>query len=471
MRIISIKYCLLAGSMFIGLASTILHAGERPNLIVIMTDDQGYADVGFNGCEDIPTPHIDSIAEQGVRFSNGYVTYPVCGPSRAGFITGRYQQRFGFERNPQYRTGDPNMGLPLSEETIADVLKKVGYTSGIVGKWHLGAHRDLHPLSRGFDFFHGHLGGGHNYFPEMLTIKDSEAATDEPQSYRTWILRNYEPVEPTKYLTDDFSDAAVEFIEMNKENPFFLFLSYNAPHTPMQATEAYLARFPDIKEAKRRTYAAMVSAVDDGVGRVLAKLEEHGLDDNTLVFFLSDNGGSPKNASLNTPLRGHKSDVWEGGYRVPFALRWSGRLEAGAVYERPVSSLDILGTIAGITGVSISSERPLDGVNLVPFLDGDKQGDPHQALYLRKWDQQRYAVRKGDHKLVIPVKGGKPQLFHLAEDIAEKKNVIGSERDIAKELEALRLQRGSQLIEPRFLGLIHTDAWKKKAKKEAAKRN
>ena len=279
------------------------------------------------------------------------------------------------------------------------------------------------------------------------------------------------PVEPAKYLTDDFSDAAVEFIEMNKENPFFLFLSYNAPHTPMQATEAYLARFPDIKDAKRRTYAAMVSAVDDGVGRVLAKLEEHGLDDNTLVFFLSDNGGSPKNASLNTPLRRHRSDVWEGGYRVPFALRWSGRLEAGAVYERPVSSLDILGTIAGITRVSISSERPLDGVNLVPFLDGDKQGDPHQALYLRKWDQQRYAVRKGDHKLVIPVKGGKPQLFHLAEDIAEKKNVIGSERDIAKELEALRLQWGSQLIEPRFLGLIHTDAWKKKAKKESAKRN
>jgi arylsulfatase A-like enzyme len=458
MRITTIKYYLLAG--LIGLASTILHAGQRPNLIVIMTDDQGYADVGFNGCKDIPTPHIDSIAEQGVRFSNGYVTYSVCGPSRAGFITGRYQQRFGFERNPQYRTGDPNMGLPLSEETIADVLKKVGYTSGIVGKWHLGAHRDLHPLSRGFDFFHGHLGGGHNYFPEMLTIKDSEAATDEPQSYRTWILRNHVPVEPTKYLTDDFSDAAVEFIEMNKENPFFLFLSYNAPHTPMQATEAYLARFPDIKDEKRRTYAAMVSAVDDGVGRVLAKLEELGLDDNTLIFFLSDNGGSPKNASLNTPLRGHKSDVWEGGYRVPFALRWSGRLEAGAVYERPVSSLDILGTIAGITGVAISAERPLDGVNLIPFLEEEMQ-----------WDQQRYAVRKGDHKLVIPAKGGEPQLFNLADDIAEKRNIIRSERDIAKELEALRLRWNSELMEPRFLGLIHTDAWKKKAKKEAAKGN
>jgi arylsulfatase A-like enzyme len=469
MRNISIKHYLLAG--LTALASMILHAGEKPNLIVIMTDDQGYADVGFNGCTDIPTPNIDTIADQGVRFSSAYVSYPVCGPSRAGFITGRYQQRFGFERNPQYRTGDPNMGLPKSEETIAEVLKKAGYTSGIVGKWHLGAHPDLHPLSRGFDFFHGHLGGGHNYFPELLTIKESEAAINEPQSYETWILRNHEPVEPTKYLTDDFSDAAVEFIDMNKENPFFLFLSYNAPHTPMQATEEYLARFPDIKDKKRRTYAAMVSAVDDGVGQVLAKLDELDLADNTLVFFLSDNGGSSKNASINTPLRGHKSDVWEGGHRVPFALRWSGRLEAGSVYERPVSSLDILGTIAGITGVAISEERPLDGVNLVPFLDEEEQGDPHDALYLRKWDQQRYVVRKGDHKLVIPTKGGKAQLFNLADDISEKKNIIGSERKVARELEKLRLEWDAELMEPRFLGLIHTDAWKKRAKKNAKKTN
>jgi arylsulfatase A-like enzyme len=465
MRTTSIKYYLLAG--LTALAGSILTAGERPNLIVIMTDDQGYADVGFNGCTDIPTPHIDTIAGQGVRFSNGYVSYPVCGPSRAGFMTGRYQQRFGFERNPQYRTGDPNMGLPLSEETIAEVLKKAGYTSGIVGKWHLGAHPDLHPLSRGFDFFHGHLGGGHNYFPEMLTIKKSEDAINEPQSYQTWILRNHEPVEPTKYLTDDFSDAAVEFIEMSKDEPFFLFLSYNAPHTPMQATEEYLARFPDIKDKKRRTYAAMVSAVDDGVGRVLAKLDELELADNTLVFFLSDNGGSSKNASINTPLRGHKSDVWEGGHRVPFALRWSGRIEAGTVYERPVSSLDILGTMAGITGVEIAEERPLDGVNLMPFLDKEEAGDPHHALYLRKWDQQRYVVRRGDHKLVIPTKGGKPQLFNLADDIGEKKNIIWDERKVAKELEELRLQWDSELMEPRFLGLIHTDAWKKKAKKKA----
>jgi len=216
---------------------------DRPNLIVIMADDLGYADVGFNGCQDIPTPHIDSIAAGGIKFTSGYVSYSVCGPSRAGFITGRYQQRFGFERNPQYRPADSNMGLPLSEETLATVLKKVGYTSGIVGKWHLGAHPKLHPLKRGFDFFYGHLGGGHRYFPDELTIKNSYGDIEEPGSYKTWILRNHKPVEPTKYLTDEFSYAAVEFVEAHKNKPFFLFLAYNAPHTPLQATEEYLARF------------------------------------------------------------------------------------------------------------------------------------------------------------------------------------------------------------------------------------
>jgi arylsulfatase A-like enzyme len=459
-----IKSLLLTGCLAVhGFA---LHAAGPPNLVVIMTDDQGYADVGFNGCKDIPTPNIDKIAGQGIRFTNGYVTYPVCGPSRAGFMTGRYQQRFGFERNPQYRPADPNMGLPRSEETIAEVLQKAGYTSGIVGKWHLGAHPELHPLSRGFDFFHGHLGGGHNYFPELLTIKDSYDTKDEPDSYKTWILRNHEPVEPRKYLTDEFSDAAVEFIESSKDAPFFLFLSYNAPHTPMQATEEYLARFPDIEDPKRRTYAAMVSAVDDGVGRVLAKLEELDLDENTLVFFLSDNGGSPKNASVNTPLRGHKSDVWEGGYRVPFALQWKGKLPEGIDYDNPVSSLDILATIAGLAAVPASPERPLDGVNLVPYLTGEKEGAPHDLILLRKWDQKRYAVRKGDYKLVIPGKDKRPVLFNLASDIAEEDNIISSHKEIAAELEAIRIEWDAELMEPRFLGLIHTDAWKKRANKK-----
>ncbi len=439
---------------------------SKPNLIVIMTDDMGYADVGFNGCKDIPTPNIDRIADQGVICTNGYVAYSVCGPSRAGFMTGRYQQRFGFERNPQYKPSDPNMGLPRSEETIAEVLNKVGYTSGIVGKWHLGAHPTLHPLNRGFDFFHGHLGGGHQYLPEALTIKDSYMANDEPDSYKTWILRNHEPQEPTKYLTDDFSDAAVEFVESNKDKPFFLFLAFNAPHTPLQATEKYLSRVTEIKDQKRRTYAAMVSAVDDGVGRVLEKLDEHGLAEDTIVVFLSDNGGpTTKNASRNTPLRGGKGDVWEGGYRVPFAMRWSGHVPAGTDYDEPVSSLDILATIAGITHAPIASDRPLDGVNLIPYLQGKQKGQPHEVLYLRKWDQKRYAVRKGDYKLVINSENNKPELYNLETDIAETNNIIRSNPEIAEELDQLRLNWVSELMEPRFLGLIHTDSWQKKSKK------
>ena len=448
------------------LAAVLLSAApSRPNLIVIMTDDMGYADVGFNGCTDIPTPNIDRIANQGVKCTSGYVAYPVCGPSRAGFMTGRYQQRFGFERNPQYKTDDPNMGLPKTEETIATVLKKVGYTSGIVGKWHLGAHPTLHPLGRGFDFFYGHLGGGHQYMPEMLDIKESNQATNEPESYRTWILRNHEPQKPEKYLTDAFSDAAVEFVESNKDNPFFLFLAYNAPHGPLQATEKYLSRFDDIEDQKRRTYAAMVSAVDDGVGRVLDKLDERGLANDTIVVFLSDNGGpTTKNGSRNTPLRGGKSDVWEGGYRVPFAIRWSGNLPAGMQYDKPVSSLDILATIAGITKAPVSGDRPLDGVNLIPFLTGTDQGAPHDILYLRKWDEKKYSIRKGEYKLVVQNQQA-PQLFNLDKDVSEMNNIIRQNPEIAEELEKLLREWEGELIEPIFLGLIHTDSWQNRSRR------
>jgi len=442
-----------------------------PNLIVIMADDLGYADVGFNGCEDIPTPHIDSIAANGVKFTNGYVSYPVCGPSRAGFMTGRYQQRFGFERNPQYQTGDPNMGLPKSETTIAEALGKVGYHCGVIGKWHLGAHESLHPLARGFDEFYGHLGGGHRYFPEELTIKDSMDATNEPESYQTWILRNHEPVKPTKYLTDEFSDEAVSFVERNKEKPFFLFLSYNAPHTPLQATEKYLSRFPDIKDPKRRTYAAMVSAVDDGAGRVLEALRKSGVEDNTLVFFLSDNGGPyQKNASRNTPLRGGKSDVWEGGHRVPFAVQWPAKLKKGAVCDFPVLSLDIFGTIAALSGARIAPQRPLDGVNLIPCLTGGKGGKPHDVTYLRKFDQQRYSVRMGDHKLVIPGPGKRAELYNLATDIAEETNLAAENPEKLAELEKLRKAWEAELMDPRFLGLIHSDSWKKKSQRQNKER-
>lgn len=433
-----------------------LEGAERPNLIVILADDLCYADVGFNGCEDIPTPHIDRIAAEGVRFSSAYVTYPVCGPSRAGLITGRYPQRFGFERNPQYRPGDPQMGVPLSEETLADVLKKVGYTSGVVGKWHLGAHASLHPLERGFDFFFGHLGGGHRYLPEELVIRRSEEAEDEWQSYRTWILRDHEPVAATQYLTDEFSDAAVEFIHAHPESPFFLFLSYNAPHAPLQATERYLARFPEIENPRRRTYAAMVSAVDDGVGRVLEALRELDLEEDTLVVFLSDNGGpEAANASDNGPLRGGKGDVWEGGFRVPMALRYPAAVKAGKTFSAPVSALDIFATIAALSDAPIAPARPLDGVNLLPFLTGDHAGSPHEAIYLRKFDQQQFALRGGDFKLVIPERGTAPKLFRPDQDLGETRDLAAAHPAVVSDLQTRLDAWTAELIDPVFLGLMY----------------
>ena len=439
----------------------------KPNMIVIMCDDLGYADVGFNGCKDIPTPHIDSIAQNGIRCTSGYVTYPVCGPSRAGFITSRYPQRFGFERNPQYQPNDPDMGLPREEKTIAELIKTTGYHCGIIGKWHLGAHIPTsHPMKRGFDEFYGHLGGGHTYFPEKLKIRRSQDATDEMESYRTWILKGYEPVPPRKYLTDDFSDEAVAFVERNRDCPFFLFLAYNAPHGPLEATPKYLNRFSHIDEPKRKTYAAMVSAVDDGVGRVLSELEKYKLLENTIVVFLSDNGGiTTKSGSSNFPLRGNKGEVWEGGFRVPFAIQWQGVLPKGSVYEYPVSSLDIGTTIVSVSGAEIPQDKPLDGVNLIPFLTGKDKSPPHPSIYLRKYDNNVFAVRNGNEKLVLSHKGASPQLFDLEEDISEVNDLAKQRPKRVEELEKLRRQWNDELIEPTFLGLIHRKGWGKKKKK------
>jgi len=427
---------------------------QKQNIIIILADDLGYADVGFNGCKDIPTPNIDRIATNGVKFTNGYVCFPVCGPSRAGLLTGRYPQRFGYERNPQYRPHDPKMGLPKEESTIAESLKQRGYISGIIGKWHQGADISNHPLNRGFDEFFGHLGGGHKYFPEDLTIKDSYVVdNDESKSYKTWIMRNHEPVQTKKYLTDEFSDEAVRFVEKHQKESFFLYLSYNAPHTPLQASQKYLDRFPNIVDKKRKTYAAMVSAVDDGVGRLLDRLESLHLDKNTLVYFLSDNGGPEQsNGSDNGPLREGKSSIYEGGYRVPFALQWKGTIKP-TVYDNPVSSLDIFATISALLKLPVNKKYPLDGVNTIPFITGKNNALPHEIIYLRKFDKQEYSVRYKDLKLVLK-KDSIPQLYNLKHDIGEQNNIAKQYPEEIKKIEALRKEWDSQLIAPIFEGLI-----------------
>jgi arylsulfatase A-like enzyme len=432
-----------------------LAASERraPNLIVIMTDDLGYADVGFNGGREIPTPQIDRIAAGGVVFSNAYVTFTVCSPSRAGFITGRYPQRFGYERNLAWRPHDPAAGIAVDETLLAAALRPAGYTSAVIGKWHLGAHENFHPLNRGFDEFFGHLGGGLRYFPEDLDIRDYREALNEPEGYRTWIVRNREPVRTTRYLTDEFSHEAVDFVRRQKDKPFFLFLSYNAPHAPLQAKKEDYAQFSHIKDEKRRIYAAMVAAVDRGVGELLDVLDGLKIADDTLIFFLSDNGGSGDNASSNRPLRGVKSNPWEGGFRVPFAARWPGVFPAGVTYAEPVSSLDIFATIAAANQLAAHPERPLDGVNLVPYVRGEQSGPPHAHIYLRMSGSGGYAMRKGDFKIVKSGKDKTPLLFNLRTDIAEAREISKDHPTLMEELLADYEAWNAQLIEPTIPGL------------------
>ncbi|NDV61493.1 sulfatase-like hydrolase/transferase [Puniceicoccales bacterium CK1056] len=422
----------------LGLLATQPLFAKNPNLIVILTDDQGYNDVGFNGGTEIPTPHIDTIASNGIRFTNGYVSYSVCGPSRAGLLTGRYQDRFGFTRNPTIDPSVPHAGIPLEEKNIAEVLSPTGYQSMIIGKWHMGSHPQNHPLNRGFDEFYGFLAGGHQYFPSELTLNDLSEVSKKWEWYRTKLLRDHTRVEETEYLTDAFSREAVSFVERQacSEKPFFLYLAYNAPHAPLQATEKYLKRFKHIKDKKRRTYAAMVSAVDDGVGLLLNALEEKELMEDTIIIFLSDNGGSSKNASDNTPLRDWKASLFEGGVRVPFAIQWKNHLPAGVDYDHPVISLDILPTIAELSGSPVSSERPLDGVNLIPFLTGEKEERPHEQLFWRTLQNDDWAIRKGDIKLVRSrTKEKKADLYDLARDMVESTDLSSSMKKEKNELQ------------------------------------
>jgi arylsulfatase A-like enzyme len=277
-------------------------------------------------------------------------------------------------------------------------------------------------------------------------------------------MRNDEPVKTTNYLTDAFSDEAVNFINRNKDKPFFLYLAYNAPHAPLEATEKYLSRFPNIKNPKRRTYAAMISAVDDGVGRVLAELRRQGLADNTLVFYLSDNGGPTEaNASNNHPLRGGKGSPWEGGWHVPFAVQWPGHLAKGVVYDQPVLSLDIFATMAALVNAPVNPERPLDGVNLLPYLTGQKAGAPHDTIYLRMYDKGAFAVRSGDDKLVIPKRGAAPELFNLSRDLGESQNLANEPemRPVLEKLDKQRADWNQQLVAPVFPGLMQLSGPKK----------
>ena len=300
-------------------ASLAVSAAEpKPNILLIVSDDHGYADTGFQGCKDIPTPHLDRLAREGLRCTSGYVTHPFCSPTRAALMTGRYQQRFGHENNPFYDPNDHREGLPTSERLLPALLRDAGYVTGWIGKWHLGAAPEFSPLKRGFVETFGFIGGGHRY----QNWKVNPAA-----EYQVPILRNGEPVEVTNHLTVAFGEAAAAFIRRHRAEPWFLYLAFNAPHTPHEPTQERLARFASITNTTRRAYAAQVSLLDDAIGETLAALRETGQPQRTLVFFFSDNGGPiTVNGSINAPLRAGKGTVYEGGIRVPFVVSWPGRL-------------------------------------------------------------------------------------------------------------------------------------------------
>ncbi len=400
---------------------------QQPNVILIVSDDQGYADVGFHGSQEIKTPQLDALAASGTICTAGYVTFPVCSPSRAGFLSGRSGARFGYDTNPDTKTENFHAaGLPLSERTLADAMKRAGYATGLVGKWHLGLSPYFHPNKRGFDDFFGFVGGGHQYW----------GWKPGKETYVADILRNSAVVPDTekRYLTDIFSDEAVAFVERHQAKPFFLYLAFNAPHAPLQASPEYLARVPHLT-GRRQIYAAMLLAVDDGVGRLRAKLKALGLEQNTLIYFTTDNGGPLEaNASDNTPLRGKKSQLWEGGIRVPYIVSWPGKIPAGKRYDQPVSTLDFMPTSLAAAGVSTQGMTAMEGVNLLPHLQGANPLAPHDKLFWRHINGS-WAVRAGDWKLIEDTEG-KRHLFNLVADLSEKNNLLASHPEIAARLMA-----------------------------------
>ncbi|MEY4239741.1 MAG: hypothetical protein RL339_2342, partial [Pseudomonadota bacterium] len=417
-----------------------------------------YRDVGFNGSTEIRTPNIDRIAREGVRFTRGYVTYPVCGPSRAGLLSGRCQSRFGFDRNPHGDRAVPRGGVPRTEEMVSELLKRGGYSTQLVGKWHMGTHPTLRPRNRGFDEFYGFIEGGHDYRPEATVFESLEDSKKPYDWYRSKLIDNGARVHFKKYLTEELSYRAVEFVSRKAaaaDQPFFLYLAYNAPHSPLQATDKYLSRYAHIQDPKRRTYAAMISAVDDGVGQLLDELDRKGIAQDTLIFFISDNGGvvtaetGEQSVADNGPLRGGKSQLFEGGVRVPFAVRWPRQLPGGKDYDRPVSTLDIFGTIASQTGIGAKPGRPIDGVDLVPYLKGEKAGDPQPALYWRMFDQGRHAMVVGDLKYVY--NGKQAVLFNLRTDPGETKPLLVTDKALIDRLGQLYANWNAQMArQPAF---------------------
>jgi arylsulfatase A-like enzyme len=448
---------------------------RKPNIIVILADDLGFNDVSFYGGGVagglVPTPNIDALGREGVNFTSGYAGNGTCAPSRAALMTGRYPTRFGYEFTPAplgfqrmighsgiggehptiYHTEREKdvpdfreLGLPNSEITIAKMLQGAGYHTLHFGKWHLGEMENQRPEVHGFDESLGFYAGASMFLPEDHPDAVNSKQDYDPIDKFLWAALPYgvrynsgEMFEPVGHMTDYLTDQALLSIKANRNRPFFMYLAYNTPHTPLQATRADYDALPQIKDHTMRVYGAMIRQLDRNVGRLMAELKAQGLDENTLVVFTSDNGGAHYIGleGLNTPYRGWKATFYEGGVRVPFFMRWPARIPAGSTYDAPISHFDIFATAAGAAGTALPSDRTIDGVDLIPFLTGAKPGNPHDRLF---WRSGPYVVvRAGAWKLQIEATSGLKALYDLASDPGEKTNLITVNPDKAAELTAM----------------------------------
>lgn len=448
----------------------------RPNIVLIIADDLGYGELGCQGNPQIPTPNIDAIANNGVRFTAGYVTAPNCSPSRAGILTGKYQTRFGYENNPiGHRNEYPLFGLPTDQKTMANALHDSGYATGLIGKWHLGGMADYHPERRGFDEFFGFMHEGHSFaypawnnvtsmyrrkvLPDGTTgrwrdgnvVYYTAMGYDEPPyDADNPIIRSSQPVEEESYLTDAFTREAISFIERKKNQPFFLEVAFNAVHSPMQAKNEILEEFSDIEDIQRRIFAGMLTSMDQGVGKIIQRLKDLDLEDNTIIIFLSDNGGPTKElTSSNLPLRGGKGQMYEGGIRIPFMMQWNGKIPAGMVYDMPVISLDILPTVAVAAGAEVPQD--IDGVDLMPFISGNKSTQAHEYLYWRQ--NRKTALRMRNWKIVSHAydqANPEWQLYNLSTDLSETNNLKQQHPQEFKELYHKWNELNGQMKKPIF---------------------
>ena len=413
---------------------------KQPNILLVLCDDLGYSDVGFNGSKDIRTPELDKLANNGTMFTSAYVAHPFCGPSRAALLTGRYPHTIGSQFNLAANGKSTGQGISTNEQFIAKTLQESGYYTGAIGKWHLGATQEFHPNQRGFADFYGFLAGGHNYFPEQYRTQYEKQKKANKKVIRDYILpleHNGKEVKETEYLTDAFSREASRFVKeaSSKKKPFFLYLAYNAPHVPLEAKEEDLEKFADIKDKDRRTYAAMVYAVDRGVGAIVNTLKETNQLKNTLIIFLSDNGGNTDHGATNFPLHGRKGDTWEGGYRVPMFMYWPEHITKGEKNNYPINSLDLYPTLAHIGKAELPSNKILNGKNVWESILANE--DPHakETLFAMR-HREGYtdvSARKNEWK-ALKVSRQPWKLFKITEDISEENDLSSTHPEILKGL-------------------------------------